>query len=140
MMSLSISLQRCIRILRVSVRHVATHYLRTIFAKWPRLLQRLPGRTLAGPERLRTAFEEIGGTFIKFGQMLALQSDLLPLEYCRALFTLFDRVPPFAFAEVQKIFFEELGRGPYDVYDSFDPNPIATGSIGQVHRASLGTE
>src|SRR5438874_3592 len=135
MMSLSISLQRCVRIFRVSVRHVATHYLRTIFAKWPRLLQKLPGRNLAGPERLRTAFEEIGGTFIKFGQMLALQSDLLPLEYCRALFTLFDRVPPFAYEEVERTFLEDLGRKPSELYDSFDPVPIATGSIGQVHVA-----
>ena len=47
---------------------------------------------LTGPERLRTALEDLGGTFIKFGQMLALQPDILSLEYCNALFNLLDRI------------------------------------------------
>jgi ubiquinone biosynthesis protein len=82
--------------------------------------------------------EEMGGTFIKFGQMLALQSDLLPLEYCRVLFTLFDSVAPFSYEEVEQTFREDLQRTPEEIFESFDIHPIAAGSIGQVHVAMLG--
>src|SRR5258708_9104362 len=82
--------------------------------------------------------QEIGGTFIKFGQVLALQSDILPLDYCRELFNLLDHVPPFPFTDVEAIFRRELSRRPLEIYDSFARDPIATGSIAQVHVATLG--
>src|SRR5262249_49087450 len=88
-------------------------------------------------QRLRMALQEIGGTFIKFGQVLALQSDILPLDYCRELFNLLDHVPPFPFEDVETIVVRELGRKPQEIYDSFAREPIATGSIGQVHEATL---
>jgi ubiquinone biosynthesis protein len=81
--------------------------------------------------------EEVGGSFLKFGQVLSLQPDILPREYCDALFDLLDRVPSFPYREVERIFVEELGRRPSEVFDSFDPQPIASASIGQVHVASL---
>src|SRR5215469_17410018 len=70
--------------------------------------------------------------------MLALQSDLLPLEYCRVLFSLFDSVAPFSYAEVEQTFREDLKRTPTEIFDSFNVHPLATGSIGQVHIAMLG--
>src|ERR1044071_8445377 len=66
--------------------------------------------SLSGPQRLRQIFEQLGGTFVKFGQMLALQPDILSLEYCNALFDLLDRVSPFPFDEVERTFREELGH------------------------------
>lgn len=134
------SLQRFTKILRISTQHLAIHFLARLLSNWPRLVRKLPNPDLSGPDRFRLVFEEIGGTFIKFGQMMALQSDLLPLEYCRALFTLFDRVPPFAYEEVERTFLEDLGRKPSELYDSFNPVPIATGSIGQVHIATLRSQ
>jgi ubiquinone biosynthesis protein len=89
------------------------------------------------PQRLRRLFEELGGTFVKFGQMLALQPDILSPEYCNALFDLLDRVEPFPYAEARRIVAEELGRPPEEVFDSFDPKPLATASVGQVHVAYL---
>src|SRR5215831_16368698 len=133
------SFRRIAHILRVAFRHVIAHVLQPHLAKWQWLSQRVSIQPLSGPERLRRAFEEIGGTFIKFGQMLAIQSDLLPLEYCRGLFSLFDNVPPFDYKHVEETFEEDLNRGPGDIFDSFDPRPIATGSIGQVHVAYLGS-
>ena len=65
-----------------------------------------------GPERLRVALEELGGTFIKLGQMLALQPDILRSSYCDALYRLLDRVAPFSYPEVERTFREELGRTP----------------------------
>src|ERR1044072_1704884 len=65
---------------------------------------------LSGPDRLRVALEELGGSFIKFGQMLALQPDILSLAYCNALFDLLDRITPFDYAKVEQIFIEEFGQ------------------------------
>ena len=93
---------------------------------------------LPGPRRLRMLFEDLGGTFIKFGQMLALQPDILSVEYCDALFDLLDRVEPFPYSEVERIVAEELGAGPDEIFDRFDPEPLATASVGQVHVAWLG--
>ncbi len=74
----------------------------------------------AGPERLRRFLEEVGGTYLKFGQVLSLQPDIIPREYCNALFSLLDRVPPFDFAEVEKTFVEDLGQSPSELFDSFE--------------------
>jgi ubiquinone biosynthesis protein len=134
------SVRRAAYIFRVVVRHLVIHQLHGFFERWPALAARLPARNLPGPERLRLAIEEIGGTFIKFGQMLAMQSDLLPLEYCRTLSTLFDQVPPFSYAEVEQTFLEDLKQTPLQIFSSFNQTPIATGSIGQVHTATLGNQ
>jgi ubiquinone biosynthesis protein len=90
-----------------------------------------------GPQRLRMLIEELGGTFIKFGQVLALQPDVIPIEYCNALFDLMDRVAGFDYKWVEQVFLEDLGDTPDKLFDSFDPEPLATASIGQVHIATL---
>ncbi len=131
------SLWRVKDIFLIALRHVLLHVLHQHVARWPKLARRLPGSRLPAPDRLRVAIEEIGGTFIKFGQMMAMQTDLLPLDYCAALYSLFDQVPAFDYSEVEKTFLKDLQRGPLEVFDSFDTRPVATGSIGQVHRATL---
>ena len=98
----------------------------------------LPNPHLSGPERLRQLFEDLGGTFVKFGQMLALQPDILSLEYCNALFNLLDHVSPFPFSCVEETFAQEFGERVSAIFDSVDAQPLATGSIGQVHVAWLG--
>src|SRR5215510_1802590 len=95
-------------IFSVVIHHAVAHVLSRRLARWPKLARGLCGPPLSGPDRFKLLIEEVGGTFIKFGQMLALQSDLLPLEYCRVLFTLFDQVPPFSYEEVERIFVEDL--------------------------------
>lgn len=90
-----------------------------------------------GPDRMRMALEQMSGSFLKFGQILSLQVDTLPREYCDALLDLLDRVPPFSGESVKKIFQEELGSPPEDLYAEFDYSPLAAASIGQVHRAVL---
>lgn len=121
----------------VILRHALLHVMHKHAAKWPRIAHRIPGQALPGPQRVRVALEEIGGTFIKFGQMLAMQSDMLPLQYCSALFGLFDQVPPFEYEEVERTFQKEVGRFPLELFEEFEKVPIATGSIGQVHVARL---
>jgi ubiquinone biosynthesis protein len=104
------------------------------------LLGSLAGRRAraAAPQRLRRLFEDLGGTFVKFGQMLALQPNVLAADYCNALYDLLDRVAPFPYAEVQRTVAEELGRPLAEVFDAFEPIPLATASVGQVHVAYLG--
>jgi ubiquinone biosynthesis protein len=101
------------------------------------LYRKMRGRPSRGPELLRQVFEGLGGSFIKFGQILSLQIDTLPRAYCDALLALLDRVPPFPREQVERVFLETLGVSPLELYQEFDYDPVASASIGQVHRAKL---
>src|SRR5262245_4594724 len=101
------------------------------------LYRHLRGLPTHGPDLLREFFEKLGGSFIKFGQILSLQIDSLPREYCDALLSLLDRVPPFAAEQVDSVFLETLHDSPRHLYRTFDYKVIASASIGQVHRAML---
>jgi len=128
--------RRLLHIVRVLVAHAIAH----LVAGQPRLrpLARfVPLARLTGPRRFRQLFEDLGGSFIKFGQMLALQPDIVTLEYCDELFNLLDRIPPFPYEDVERVVVEELGARPDQLFEYFNPQPLATASIGQVHVATL---
>jgi hypothetical protein len=129
--------RRVLRIARVLAAHGFAHLVARYLSRWPWLVRRVPLAQLTGPQRFRRLFEDVGGSFIKFGQMLALQPDIVSREYCDELFDLLDRIAPFPFAHVEQVFCEELGRTPAEFFDRFDPEPLATASIGQVHVAYL---
>lgn len=101
----------------------------------------LPGsrRIADRPAQLRKAAEELGGTWIKLGQALALRFDLLPAEYCNEFFKLLNQVKPFPYEQARQIVYEDLKRYPEEIFDSFEPEAFAAASIGQVHRAVLHT-
>jgi ubiquinone biosynthesis protein len=128
---------RLLHILRVLVRHGLTFLIVRYARFWPWLPGRLALARLTGPQRFRRLFEDLGGSFIKFGQMLALQPDIVSLEYCDELFDLLDRLAPFPVEDVERMFLEELGHSTGELFDEFDPQPLATASIGQVHTAKL---
>ncbi|MFN3813103.1 MAG: ABC1 kinase family protein [Aquificaceae bacterium] len=88
-------------------------------------------------EHLRLAFEELGVTFIKLGQILSVRPDLLPENYVRELSKLQDRVPPVDSESMKKVVEEEFGRSYIDLFDYLEDEPLASASIGQVHRARL---
>jgi predicted unusual protein kinase regulating ubiquinone biosynthesis (AarF/ABC1/UbiB family) len=131
------NVRRLIYIVTVIIRHAAAQSVHMLLTRWPRLAFSARCVRISGPERLRLFFEELGGTFIKFGQMLALQPDILSLEYCNALFDLLDRCAPFSYAQLERIFIEETGKTPSQIFDSFEMQPLATASIGQVHVGYL---
>ena len=91
----------------------------------------------AHPQRLRKAFEELGPTFVKLGQILSLRPDLVPIEYVKELSSLQDRVPPFSYEKVEKIIQEELKKPINELFPYFSKEPIASASIAQVHKAKL---
>jgi ubiquinone biosynthesis protein len=91
----------------------------------------------AGVHRFRASLEELGPTFAKLGQILSTRPDLLPPVYIEELATLQERVTPLAEAEVVSVMEEELGIPWEDVFESIDPQPLAAGTIAQVHRATL---
>src|SRR4051794_21874683 len=130
------NLRRLLDLVRVLVAHGLAHVVARYADRWPWLARRVPLARLTGPQRFRRLFEDLGGSFIKFGQMLALQPDIVSLEYCDELFNLLDRIAPFPVEHVERVFAEELGRTPADVFEAFDPEPLATVSIGQVHVAT----
>ena len=82
---------------------------------------------------------DLGPTFIKIGQALSTRADLLPLEYVQALGQLQDRVPEFSTAEAIALIESELGNSIHALYRDFDPFPLASASLGQVHKARLHT-
>jgi ubiquinone biosynthesis protein len=87
--------------------------------------------------RFRLALEELGPTFIKFGQLLSTRPDLIPYNYVRELECLQDQVAPEKsdriFAEIE----QQLGAKLKDIFTTFDHQPIAAGSIAQVYRATI---
>lgn len=89
------------------------------------------------PEEVCQALEKLGPTFIKMGQILSTRPDLVSPEYIKALRKLQDDVPTDDFASVQQTFETETGKKIDEVFKSFDREPFASASIGQVHHAEL---
>ena len=92
---------------------------------------------LSIPERLRLAFEELGPTFIKLGQLIASRPDLVPYEYSEEFNKLLDKVPPVSFMEVKNIVETEFDAPLSEIFSEFEEVPLAAASIAQVHKAIL---
>src|SRR5207247_9335560 len=89
---------------------------------------------------LRAALEELGPTLAKLGQILSTRPDLLPPEFIDELSKLQDDVPPMTEEEVVTVMEGELGVPWEDVFEHIDPEPLAAGTIAQVHRARLAND
>ena len=86
---------------------------------------------------LRETCLSLGPTFIKIGQLFSTRADLFPIEYVNELSKLQDRVPAFSYEQVRATIENDFGRPVSELYQSFDPVPIAAASLGQVHIAQL---
>lgn len=89
------------------------------------------------PEELVNDIKELGPAFIKFGQLLSTRPDLLPPAFIEALSHLQDDIDPFPYQEVEQIVQEELGERISKAFLTFSEKPLASASLGQVHRAQL---
>jgi ubiquinone biosynthesis protein len=135
------NLGRLSEIAQVAVRHgfgywFDTHRLSDLF---PRRSAReeLDGQPSQRGQHLREMLDELGPTFVKFGQLLSTRPDVLPPDIIAELRGLQDDVRPFPVADVEKVVAEELGLTVDKLFLEFDDRPVAAASIGQVHRATL---
>src|SRR5690349_4314743 len=138
------NLGRLSEIAQVAVRHgfgyfFETHKL-TDLLPWPRPAVQLdpeaPGPSARG-QHLREMLDELGPTFVKFGQLLSMRPDIVPPDIIVELRGLQDDVRAFPFEEVQRVVREELELPVEKLFLEFDERPMAAASIGQVHRAVL---
>jgi ubiquinone biosynthesis protein len=139
------SLGRLSEIAQVMVRHGFGYFLEA-----HRLTDLLPGRSAearltaaaeaqgsARGQHLRELFDELGPTFVKFGQLLSTRPDVVPPDIIVELRGLQDDVRPFPFEQAERVIEEELGNTLERLFLDFDPVPVAAASIGQVHKATL---
>ena len=91
----------------------------------------------AGPRILRWYLQSCGAAFVKFGQVLAMRYDLLPVEYCEELSKLLDSLPPAPASLIIPVVERDLGRPLAECFAEFELTALAAASIAQVHGAKL---
>ncbi|HEY5161314.1 MAG TPA: AarF/UbiB family protein [Gaiellaceae bacterium] len=135
------NLGRLSEIAQVAVRHgfgyvLARHHLSDLIPGRKKLRLEEPAVSERG-RHLRAMLEELGPTFVKFGQLLSMRPDLLPPDLIAELRPLQDDVRPFAFADVRRVIQEDFDQSLERLFTEFEEVPVAAASIGQVHRAVL---
>jgi ubiquinone biosynthesis protein len=134
------NLGRLSEIAQVAVKHGFGYFFET-----HRLTDLLPGRPRVVPDgtpsergqHLRDLLDELGPTFVKFGQLLSTRPDIVPPDILNELQALQDDVRPFPYEDVERVIHEELELSVEQLFTEFEETPVAAASIGQVHRATL---
>jgi len=99
--------------------------------------RRLTGHPLNQAEHLRLALGELGGAFVKLGQVLSTRPDLIPSEYATELAKLQDAAPPVPLEQIRQVIMQDLGQNPKAIFAQFESKPLASASIAQVHAARM---
>ena len=121
---------------RTIAKVVAIHFTPTALRQLRTIRQgALPAAQLARP--LRKSFQDLGGTFMKFGQIIASSPGMFGDEVADEFRACLDTGPPVPFPDVRQRVEEDLGLSLRDAFDEFEPQPIGTASIAVVHRARL---
>ncbi len=134
------NIERMREISEVAVRHgfgyfFERHRLVHLLPRWRR--RRIEVPVAQRGRHIREMLDELGPTFVKFGQLLSTRRDIVPPDIVQELVMLQDRVSPFPFNVVRGIVEEDLGLTLEQAFESFETEPLASASIGQVHGAVL---
>jgi ubiquinone biosynthesis protein len=128
-------------IAQVAVRHGFGYFLTrnklTDLLPWRQQIPDEEGASSERGQRLREMLDDLGPTFVKFGQLLSTRPDIVPPDIVVELRKLQDEVTPFPFEQVREVVEEELGQPIERLFVEFAETPIAAASIGQVHEAVL---
>ena len=139
-------LPRLFRIVSVAAKYrldqVSPYTARSLPLRWTLRLLGLPWsgsavRQLPPPQRLRSALEELGPIYIKFGQLLSTRRDFLPIEIADALQGLQDKVPGFTSPTIEALVEQALGPDWQSHFAHIETQALASASIAQVHAARL---
>lgn len=136
----STSLKRASTVVNVLAKQGLGYFIQEFGLKWhlPFHKRIKPYKKASSiPIRLRKSMEELGGAYVKLGQLLSLRPDLVPQDYCDEFKKLLDKMPPFRYEQAKKIIEEELGKPITSVFREFEKKPIGSASIAQVHKAVL---
>src|SRR5919201_3576289 len=135
------NLGRMSEIAQVAVRHGFGYFLESHrigeVVPWHRRAALAGGAPSERGRHLREMLDELGPTFVKFGQLLSTRPDVVPPDILLELEKLQDDVRPFPFEDVERVVEEDLGLSLDRLFLEFDEQPVAAASIGQVHRAVL---
>ncbi len=135
------NIQRITHVIRVLAKHGLGGVLSKYgFAWYLPIFKRREGELPPDlPVRIRKAMEELGGAYIKLGQLLSIRPDLVPQEYCDEFAKLLDEVPPEKISTVEQVIIQEFKRPINNIFSHIDPRPLGSASVAQVHKARLKT-
>ena len=132
--------ERFLQIIEVLTKHGFGFALGGLKPQWRAPLARVklidPQTVHSQPEHLRMALEELGPTFVKLGQLTSTRPDLLPPGYAEELLKLQDNTPPIPVEQIRAMIEAEPDSQAEEILTHMDPEPVATGSIGQAHAAT----
>lgn len=135
-------LKRASKVIDVCFKQGLGHFIDKFGLKWhlpffKRLTLRTPQKVESVPRRIREAMEQLGGAYVKLGQLLSIRPDLIPIEYCEEFKHLRDEAEPMQFLKIKKIVEQELKQPLNKTFSYFEKYPLGSASIAQVHKAKL---
>lgn len=122
--------------LEIAMSRTSLNTFRRSISNWV-YRKRNPVEDMTPPVQVRVMLQQLGPTYVKFGQMAASQGQALPPEYQVELVKLQNTVPPVPYEQAREVIVREFGHPPEELFATFEQEAFAAASTAQVHRATL---